>query len=122
MEQIRTLSLLAKSKRTENMTKSRSFIPDMLPTSPISLLCPFCKAKPSRDCSTTSSGFSVIHLARIKAAALIDNTRETRLGSQSDRAKSRMRYPTVRNKPLLIFKFPSASFGLTCNAIHIRQF
>jgi len=40
-----------------------------LPISPISLVCPFCKARPGRDCTTTSGVFSAIHVARIKAAA-----------------------------------------------------
>ena len=31
-----------------------------------------CKAKPNHDCSTSSGGFSLLHLARIKAAAAKD--------------------------------------------------
>jgi len=44
----------------------------MLPVSPLSIACPFCKAKPMRDCSTSSDGFSELHVARIKAAAAQD--------------------------------------------------
>jgi len=51
---------------------STEALPPVLPTSPLSLECPFCKAKPGRDCSTSSGGFSVVHVARIKAAAAID--------------------------------------------------
>lgn len=51
----------------------KSKIP-VLPTSPISLKCPFCGAKPDQDqdCFTTSGGFAAIHVARIKAAARMD--------------------------------------------------
>jgi hypothetical protein len=57
------------------VTKSK-LLPKVLATSPKSLVCPFCKAKPSRDCATSSAGFSIIHLARIKAAASVDNKRK----------------------------------------------
>ena len=33
------------------------------------LACPFCIAKPGQRCSTTSRGFRLVHVARIKAAA-----------------------------------------------------
>ena len=55
--------------------KSKVLIPEVLPTSPISLVCPFCGAKPGQDCATTSGGFSVVHVMRIGAAALIDKPR-----------------------------------------------
>jgi hypothetical protein len=54
------------------MAKSKVDVPEILPTSPINLTCPFCKAAPSRDCMTTSGGFAAIHVARIQAAAAID--------------------------------------------------
>jgi hypothetical protein len=57
------------------VTKSK-LLPKVLATSPKSLVCPFCKAKPSRDCATSSAGFSIIHLARIKAAASMDSRRK----------------------------------------------
>jgi hypothetical protein len=43
-----------------------------LPTSPLTLFCPFCGAKPGRDCLTTELGFAAVHVLRIKAAALVD--------------------------------------------------
>jgi RNA polymerase subunit RPABC4/transcription elongation factor Spt4 len=49
----------------------------MLMISPTDLVCPFCEAKPGQDCATTSwDGLIVIHVARIKAAALIDKKRK----------------------------------------------
>jgi hypothetical protein len=51
-------------------------LPKVLATSPKSLVCPFCKAKPGSECATSSAGFSIIHLARIKAAASMDNRRK----------------------------------------------
>lgn len=44
----------------------------VLPISPITLECPFCKAKPGKDCFTSSGGFSALHVQRIKAAARMD--------------------------------------------------
>jgi len=48
---------------------SKVMIPETLPASPLSLACPFCKAKPGKNCATSSGGFAVVHLERIKAAA-----------------------------------------------------
>jgi hypothetical protein len=47
-------------------------IPEKLPTSPVSLLCPYCKAKPGMDCTTSAGGFAAIHVQRIAAAAAKD--------------------------------------------------
>ena len=47
-------------------------VPEVLATSPLSVQCPFCGAKPGKDCSTRKGGFAVLHLPRIDAAALID--------------------------------------------------
>jgi hypothetical protein len=55
-----------------NMAKNKITISVSLPTSPITLLCPYCKAKPGRDCATSSGGLAIVHLARIKAAASKD--------------------------------------------------
>jgi hypothetical protein len=49
---------------------SKVAIPEVLPISPISLPCPYCKAKPGKDCATSSGGLAVLHLSRIKAAAM----------------------------------------------------
>jgi hypothetical protein len=46
-------------------------IPEVLPVDPMSLWCPFCKSEPGKDCTTTS-GFAVVHLARVEAAAAMD--------------------------------------------------
>jgi hypothetical protein len=51
------------------MPKKQVLVPEVLPISPISLVCPFCKAKPNQDCQTSSGGFSVLHIARILKAA-----------------------------------------------------
>jgi hypothetical protein len=45
---------------------------EVLPTSPLSLWCPSCGAKPGKDCSTSKGGFAALHLPRVAAAALID--------------------------------------------------
>jgi hypothetical protein len=58
------------------MAKETVQIPDELSTNPITLACPFCKAKVGQDCATSSGGFSILHVARIKAAALRDRTRK----------------------------------------------
>lgn len=38
-----------------------------LRAAPMTVTCPLCKAPRGRDCATSSGGFSVIHIARIKA-------------------------------------------------------
>ena len=58
------------------VAKLKVLMPVVLPTSPISLVCPFCNAKPGHDCATTAGGFSVVHVARIEAASLIDKARK----------------------------------------------
>ena len=56
-------------RRLWGMTTSKLSASDVLSVSPISLVCPLCKARPKRDCSTSSGGFSLLHIARIRAAA-----------------------------------------------------
>jgi hypothetical protein len=41
----------------------------ILRVSRLSIASPYCKAKPARDCYTSSGGFSALHVAGIKAAA-----------------------------------------------------
>jgi hypothetical protein len=53
------------------MAKAKPSVPEILPTSPISLICPLCKAKPDHDCVTDIGEFSAIHIARINAAVSI---------------------------------------------------
>jgi hypothetical protein len=59
------------------MRKTKASIREILPMSPITLGCPYCKAKPGKDCATSSGGFAVLHLARIKAAAEKDAAKKT---------------------------------------------
>jgi hypothetical protein len=54
------------------MPNLKGKIPGFLRTSPMSLLCPTCMSMPGRDCITTKGGLAAIHVARIKAAALVD--------------------------------------------------
>jgi hypothetical protein len=44
-------------------------IPEMLPVRPESVRCPFCGANPGKDCTTNSGLPSLVHVARITAAA-----------------------------------------------------
>ena len=57
-----------------SMPKRKVSIPDVLPTTPISLICPLCGAKPNRDCIKISGNLSIIHVARIAAASRADKT------------------------------------------------
>jgi hypothetical protein len=58
------------------MAKQKVKIPEELNTSPISIVCPFCGAKPGIDCETTSGGLSAVHILRIEAAARIDKKKK----------------------------------------------
>jgi hypothetical protein len=40
------------------MTKTKAAIPGVLPTSPLTIVGPFCKAKPGHDCATTARNLS----------------------------------------------------------------
>ena len=70
------VSFLGRMCQYAAVAKLKVLIPKMLPTSPINLVCPFCSAKPGHDCATTSGGLSVVHVARIGAAALVDKPRK----------------------------------------------
>jgi hypothetical protein len=48
-----------------------------LPRSPLSLVCPFCKARPGKDCITRFGHLSAVHVERIKAAARKDTHNES---------------------------------------------
>ncbi len=54
------------------MTGRKLSAHEVLPTSPLRVVCPLCKAKPDHDCSTGEGLFAEIHVARIKAAARAD--------------------------------------------------
>jgi hypothetical protein len=60
------------------MPESKGEMPEFLRTSPMSLLCPTCMSMPGRDCITTSGSLAVIHIARIKAAALADKLKKSK--------------------------------------------
>ena len=47
-----------------------------LRTSPLALFCPYCGAKPERDCTTSHGGLAVVHVLRIQAAALVDGKKK----------------------------------------------
>jgi hypothetical protein len=49
----------------------KSVIPRLAVT-PLSLVCPLCKAKRGRDCTISKGGPSVVHVQRIAMAALLD--------------------------------------------------
>jgi hypothetical protein len=54
-------------------TMNAKSIPKFLPTSPMTLQCPSCGAKPGHDCKTPAKvRLYVVHLARVKAAAKMD--------------------------------------------------
>jgi hypothetical protein len=48
----------------------------ILLTSPMSLVCPYCKAKPNHGCVTNTGNFAMLHLARVEAASLIDKAKQ----------------------------------------------
>ena len=50
----------------------RAGIPGILRVSPVSLVCPHCKAQPGKDCARTTGQVAVVHLERIKAAAAMN--------------------------------------------------
>ncbi len=55
----------------------KTTIKESLPTSPITLVCPSCGAKPGHDCKTPSKvRLHVVHIARVKAAAKMDKDRK----------------------------------------------
>jgi hypothetical protein len=58
------------------MPNLKGKIPEFLRTSPMSLLCPSCMSMPGRDCITTKGGLAAIHVARSKAAALVDKQKK----------------------------------------------
>ena len=70
------------------MAKS-GMVPPVLLVSPITLTCPFCHAKPNKDCMTTSGGYSVIHVQRVKAAAKKDAAHAKRRREDVNRAAAR---------------------------------
>jgi len=60
-------------------------IPEVLPVSPLSLFSPLCGAKPGKDCRTLGGLFAVVHVARVKAAAVLDAESDLKRASRSFR-------------------------------------
>jgi hypothetical protein len=50
-----------------------------LPTSPLTLVSPFCNAQPGKDCETSDGGWAVVHVMRVRAAANADKARKDSL-------------------------------------------
>jgi hypothetical protein len=60
-------------------TMAKTKIPEYLPISPLSIRCPLCRAKPNEVCGTALRGkLELVHIARIKAAAKLDEARKSR--------------------------------------------
>jgi hypothetical protein len=72
ISQVLAIAIIEPACDAVRMPKPRASIPEVLPTSPISLACPLCGAKPMRDCIKISGNLSIIHVARIAAAASAD--------------------------------------------------
>ncbi len=68
------------------MSRKKFPIPPRLPVSPLSLTCPYCKAKRGEDCGESSNGLGATHLERILMAALADQ-----VGALRSRAEKRAR-------------------------------
>ena len=71
--QVLAIAIISSTCDAVGMAKIKVSIPDMLPTSPLSLVCPLCGAEPNQDCIRISNNLSIIHVPRIAAAALVDN-------------------------------------------------
>jgi hypothetical protein len=47
-------------------------LPDYIPISPMTLVCPRCQAKPRQACVMYKDQFEAIHMERVEAAVLKD--------------------------------------------------
>jgi hypothetical protein len=54
------------------VAKPKRQLPNWLAISPISLTCPFCKVQRGKDCGYTSHGLGLVHVERVRMAALAD--------------------------------------------------
>ena len=70
---------------------NRHQVPALIPTDPLSLPCPFCGARKSKDCATLTGGFSVVHVLRLQAAASLD----VQAAKQNSPRKPKGRRPTA---------------------------
>jgi hypothetical protein len=62
--------------------------PKRLPLNPLTLTCPFCRAKRGQDCELSPSGLPVVHVERIEMAALADQMGVLRTKAEKRRAAS----------------------------------
>jgi hypothetical protein len=70
MSRMRSSIRSAKSNRPVEAVEK---LPDPLPVSPLTILCPYCAAKPGRVCATAVGGkLEIVHVARLEAAAAMD--------------------------------------------------
>jgi len=54
-------------------------VPERLPISPVTLVCPECHAEPGTDCVIIPGAFvGIVHISRIKAAAILDRANKAR--------------------------------------------
>ena len=61
------------------MAKKMTDVPEYLPISPVTLVCPECNAKPGKDCIPLPGGLvGIVHVSRIKAAAKLDSANKAR--------------------------------------------
>jgi hypothetical protein len=56
-----------------------------LKVSPLSLACPFCKARPESDCVSAAGAFAIVHVARIKKAVTLDSLNTSRASKKHPR-------------------------------------
>jgi hypothetical protein len=58
---------------------NKSDVPEYLPISPVTLVCPECTAKPGKDCIPLPGGVvGIVHVSRIMAAAKLDRSNKAR--------------------------------------------
>jgi hypothetical protein len=56
--------------------KSKDSVSILL-TSPLGLVCPYCKAARDQECTTKAGDVAGLHIDRVKAAAVIDKAKLT---------------------------------------------
>jgi hypothetical protein len=61
--------------RNAALTMKKTEIPEFLPIRSLSIRCPMCHANPKQVC--IGGALELVHIARIKAAAKLDEARKT---------------------------------------------
>jgi hypothetical protein len=62
-------------------TQSVDKLPEYIAINPVTLVCPWCDAKPGKVCQVLlGEELGIVHAARIKAAAAVDFIAKERLG------------------------------------------